>query len=420
MKGLEITLHRNKQFDAENDEEYKVIAGEHNATTVTVHFPSEYELYSKRVDFKNIRNEKWTVPLYTPEDENTTYSDDFDRLNFAFTIPSAVTVNGEIKMQFIAYLPDESETFVPFEIVRIEVQESVMYVKKKGSDNPDLILKAYENANLALEIARDSFDRIENAERSAVSAQESANNAESSAYIAQTNATNAEQSARDALTRATNAETSADSAENSARESAESASIAVTNSNNAVNTANNANTKSNTAVNTANNARTTANKAKDIIDHLSVSSEEIGSEDPMSVEITTDQATEYKNIKFNIPAPKQGTSYRNKGDWNSTTNYVKDQYFIDTVFYEGCTYFCKISNRNVAPVPSLESDYWGLLALKGSDAGITIIDNLDSDRVDCTLSANQGRVLKEMNCKIVKRQSDSSELVINDIVLVEV
>lgn len=406
MKGIEITLHRNKQYDAENEEEYKVIAGENNATTVTVHFPEEYTSYSKRVDFKNVKNEKWTVDLYTPEDENNHYSDDFDKLNFAFTIPSAVTVNGELLMQFIAYLPDDSETFVPFEIVKIEVNESVMYVKKKGSDNPDLILKAFENANLALAIARDSFERIENAERAALTAEESA-------IAAQTSATNAENSARSANTRAENAQTSAQNAENSAN-------IAVTNSNTAIQTANNANTKSDNAVSTANTANTKADKVVEIVDNLTVSSQEIGSEEQMSVEIQTDQSNQHKNIKFNIPAPKQGKSYRNLGDWNSTTNYVNNTYYIDTVFYEGTTYFCKTSNKNKEPIPNEESSYWGILAKKGSDAGVVIVDNLDSDRSDYVLSAKQGKVLKEINCNVVKKESSGMETTINNIVLVEV
>ena len=420
MKGIEITLHRNKQFDAENDEDYKVIAGENNATTVNVHFPSEYESFSKRVDFKNIKNEKWTVPLYTPEDEENTYDDDFDKLNFAFTIPSAVTVNGEIKMQFIAYLTDGSETFVPFEIVNIEVQESVMYVKKKGSDNPDLIVRAFENANLALEIARDSFDRIEHAEQAAVDAERSAQIAQQSALVAQSNAETAGIRAEHAENSARNAEISATNSATSAHNAEQSANQAVTTSNQAVQTANSANTKSNNAVNTANSANTKSDKVVEILDNLTVSSQEIGSEEQIAVEIQTDSSNQHKNIKFSIPAPKQGKSYRNMGDWNSSTDYVNNTYYIDTVFYEGCTYYCKVSNKNTAPIPSEESNYWGLLAIKGSDAGVVIVDNLDSERSDYVLSAKQGKILKEMNCKVVKRNSDQSETTINNIVLVEV
>ena len=52
MQGIEITLKRNKQYVAENKEEYEIISGENNATTILVHFPEEYKDFSKRVDFK--------------------------------------------------------------------------------------------------------------------------------------------------------------------------------------------------------------------------------------------------------------------------------------------------------------------------------------------------------------------------------
>ena len=385
MAGINVNLLRNKQNTTENIEDYKVIAGENNATTVLVHFPEEYENYSKRVDFKNIRKEKWTLGLYTPEDETIVYDEHFDKLNFAFTIPDAVSVNGELLIQFIAYLADESETIVPFQLVKIEVEESILYATKQGSRNPDLIVKAYENSNKALELARDSFNRIENAERASLEAEQSA----------------------------ISAQRSAQNAENSAN-------TAVTNSNNAIQTANSANSKSDNAVSTANTANTKADKVVEIIDNLTVTSEEIGSEEQIAVEIQTNASNQHKNIKFSIPAPKQGKSYRNKGVWSASTNYVNDTYYIDTVYYEGCTYFCKVSNKNKTPIPSEESDYWGVLAQKGSDAGVVVVDNLDSDRADYVLSAKQGKILKGMNCNVVKRDSGGTESVINNIVLVEV
>ena len=97
MEGIEITLHRNKNYDAVNNEDYRIIAGENNATTISVHFPEEYSHFSKRVDFMNIRKEKWTIGLYTPEDENNVYDENFDKLNFVFTLPTQVTVNGKMK-----------------------------------------------------------------------------------------------------------------------------------------------------------------------------------------------------------------------------------------------------------------------------------------------------------------------------------
>lgn len=261
MQGIEVTLKRNKQYLAENSEEYEIISGENNATTILVHFPEEYKDFSKRVDFKNIRNEKWTIALYTPEDETKEYGSDFDKLNFAFTLPTPVTINGELAIQFIAYLPDESETFVPFKLFKIIVEDSIMYVKKQGSENPDLILQAYEYANMALEISRESFDKIANAERAALAAESSAKDAQTSASSAQSSATSAKNSATSANTRAINAEASAKAAQESAEYAEEVANTANEKSDNAVETSNTANTKSTNAVNTANSANTKSDSA---------------------------------------------------------------------------------------------------------------------------------------------------------------
>ena len=261
MQGIEITLKRNKQFVAENKEEYEVISGENNATTILVHFPEEYKDFSKRVDFKNIKNEKWSIGLYTPEDETKKYGADFDKLNFVFTLPTPVTVNGELQIQFIAYLADNTETFVPFKLFKIVVEDSIMYVKKQGSDNPDLILQTYEYANMALEIARDSFERIENAERAALEAEKSAKSAQTSATSAQSSATSAKNSATSANTRAANAEASAKAAQTSAEYAEQVADGANTKSDNAVATSNSANTKSDNAVSTANTANTKSTNA---------------------------------------------------------------------------------------------------------------------------------------------------------------
>ena len=261
MQGIEVTLKRNKQYVAENKEEYEVISGENNATTILVHFPEEYRDFSKRVDFKNIKNEKWSIALYTPEDETKNYGADFDKLNFAFTLPTPVTVNGELQIQFIAYLADDTETFVPFKLFKIIVEDSIMYVKKQGSENPDLILQAYEYSNMALEISRDAFDRIENAERAALEAEKSAKSAQTSANSAQTSATNAKNSATSANTRAVNAEASAKAAQESAEYAEQVADNANTKSDNAVATSNSANTKSDNAVSTANTANTKSTNA---------------------------------------------------------------------------------------------------------------------------------------------------------------
>lgn len=413
MQGIEITLKRNKQYIAENKEEYAIISGENNATTILVHFPEDYKEFSKRVDFKNVRNEKWSIGLYTPEDETKNYGSDFDKLNFSFTLPTSVTVNGELQIQFIAYKADETETFVPFKLFNVIVENSIMYVKKQGSENPDLILQAYEYANMALETSRNAFAGVDNVERAVLEA-------EKSVKSAQTSATSAQNSASSANTMASNAEASAKAAQDSADYAKQIADTSNIKSTYAVDTANAANTMSVTAVDTANTANTKSNKVIEILDTLTVSSQEIDAEEKVAVEIQTNSSNQHKNIAFRIPAPKQGKSYRNLGHWNSSTDYVNNTYFIDTVYYEGGSYYCKISNKNQTPIPSEESAYWGLLAIKGSDAGVIIVDNLDSERSDCVLSAKQGKILKEMNCQVVQKKIDNTETAINNIILVEV
>ena len=295
MQGIEITLYNNKRHSLENKEEYEVVAGENNATTILVHFPEQYKEFSKRVDFKNIRGEKWSISLYTPEIRTKEYADNFDKLNFTFTLPSPVTVFGELEVQFIAYLADDEKTFVPFKLVRIYVENSIFYIKKEGSENPDLVVEANTYSKLALEVAQQTVDMV--------------------------------------------------------------------------------------------------NKTKQIVDELTVSSSQIDCEAPMSVEITTNATTERKNIHFNIPAPKKGTSYRNKGAWSSTTEYINNDYYIDTVSVHGCTYYCKQTHKNQQPLDSQETTYWGILALKSTN--VTIVDNLDSTNPAYVLSAKQGNVLKQ-------------------------
>ena len=420
MQGIEITLKRNKQYIAENKEEYEIISGENNATTILVHFPEEYKDFSKRVDFKNVRNEKWSIALFTPEDETKNYGSDFDKLNFAFTLPTPVTVNGELQIQFIAYMPDATETFVPFKLFKVVVENSIMYVKKQGSENPDLILQAYEYANMALEISRDAFAGVDNAERAAIEAETNAKSAQASATSAQSSAASANTKASNAEASAKSAQASAKSAQASAEYAEQVADEANTKSTNAVSTANSADVKSTNAVSTANSANIKSDKVVEILDTLTVSGEAIGSEEQVAVKIQTNASNQHKNIAFSIPAPKQGKSYRNIGDWNASTNYVNNTYYIDTVYYEGSSYYCKVSNKNQKPIPSEESTYWGLLAKKGNDAGVIIIDNLDSERSDYVLSAKQGKILKEMNCQVVQKKLDDSEITINNIILVEV
>ena len=418
MRNIKIVLHSNKKYDATNLDEVQVLEDENNATLVDVQFPDEYKDYSKRVDFLNIRNEKWTVSLYAPEDRDNQYDENFDKLNFSFTIPNAMAKRGELQVQFVAY-KSENNTIVPFQIICMNIRKSILYATKEGQENPDLLLKAYEYSNQALDIAKEANTRSKHAEDLTTEAAQSAKNAENSAKNAENLSKKAEESAKKAETSASEAQASASASQQSATAAQNSASNSEASAKKAEQLAGTANSNSENAVSTSNDAREKAAKSLEIVDALTVSSEEIDCEQHVAVNIETDQSTKHKNIKFSIPAPKKGTSFRNKGVWSGSEKYVNDLYYIDTVSLHGCTYYCKKSNTNQQPIASAESDYWGILALKGSDAGFTIVDDLNSTHSDYVLSANQGRVLKEMLCNIVKQNKDGSETIINNIVLVE-
>ena len=396
MNNIKITLHNNKKYDAVNLDNIDILEDENNATTIDIEFPKEYENYSKRIDFMNLRREKWTTSLYAPEDNRNQYADNFDKLNFTFTIPNSMAKRGELQIQPIAYLADGTNTIVPFRVLIVTINNSILYAKVQGQNNPDIIVKAYEYANIALETANEANTRSKHAEELAIESAESAKQSEISAKNAENSAKNAQTSAKNSETSAKNSEASAKTAQTSAKEAQTSADNADKRATSAETVSNEANTKSTNAVNTANEANAKATKTLEIVDELSVSSEEIDCEEQANVVIETDSTTKHKNIKFSIPSPKKGTSYRNKGIWDSSVSYVNDQYYIDTVTLYGCTYWCKISNTNQMPVNSTESEYWGILALKGSDAGITIVDNLLSTNADYVLSANQGNVIKNL------------------------
>lgn len=419
MKNIKIILHNNKKYDAENLENIDILEDENNATTIDIEFPKEYENYSKRVDFMNLRKEKWTTSLYAPEDKRNKYVENFDKLNFTFSIPNAMAKRGELQIQPIAYLADETNTIVPFRVLVVTINNSILYAKVQGQNNPDIIVKAYEYANIALDTANEANTRSKHTEDLTIASAESAKQAENSAK-------SSENSAKEAKTKATNAENSALNSENSAKSAQISAQNAETSASNAdkratsaENVSNLANTKSTQALSVAEESNAKSTKALDIVNNLTVSSEEIDCESHVSIKIETNSSTSMKNIKFSIPAPKKGTSYRNKGIWNETTNYVNDQYYIDTITLYGCTYWCKKSNVNSKPENSIENEYWGILALKGNDAGVTIVDNLDSDHPDYVLSAKQGKILNEMLCNVIQKTNDGNETTINSIYFVE-
>ena len=71
MNNIKITLQNNKKYDAVNLDNIDILEDENNATSIDIEFPKEYENYSKRIDFMNIRREKWTTRLYAPEECQT-------------------------------------------------------------------------------------------------------------------------------------------------------------------------------------------------------------------------------------------------------------------------------------------------------------------------------------------------------------
>ena len=403
MNNIKITLHNNKKYDAVNLDNIDILEDENNATSIDIEFPKEYENYSKRIDFMNIRREKWTTSLYAPEDNRNKYDKNFDKLNFTFTIPNSMAKRGELQIQPIAYLADGTNTIVPFRVLIVTINNSILYAKVQGQDNPDIIVKAFEYANIALETANEANTRSKHAEELAIASAESARQAELSAKNAENSAKNAQTSAKNSETSAKNSEASAKAAQTSAKEAQTSADNADKRATSAETVSKDAYTKSTNAVNTANSANTKSTQALDIVENLTVTSEELPCTEKVKVEIETNSSTKRKNIKFSVPAPKQGKSYRAKGPWETDIEYINNEYYIDTVSRHGCTYWCKQTNKAHEPIVNTEDEYWGLLAQKGSDAGVTIVDNLESEHADYVLSAKQGKVLKELIASSIEK-----------------
>lgn len=151
---IEIKLLSNRRFIYANRNQNIVITAENNATEIMVEFPDDYIKHSKRVDFVNSQGKTWTEALFVPEYKQ--YAADFNQLIFTFTLPNEVTTPGELKMQFIAYKPDESLTVVPFEVVPIYVDEAMACFKKNSKSNPDLLIMSYNQSTEALFLAQQS------------------------------------------------------------------------------------------------------------------------------------------------------------------------------------------------------------------------------------------------------------------------
>lgn len=289
--NIEIKLLANRRFLYANRRQSIVITAEHNATEITVLFPEEYEDYSKRVDFVNSKGKEWTEALYIPEYKS--YPAEFDKSRFCFTLPTEVTTEGELKMQFLAYNAGDMTT-VPFEVVPIDIVSGVLAFKKNARSNPDLLIFSYNRATEALfkaEQAKAKSIKAEEQSQEAVDASkeadetsdealmvaneareiavENAGAAADSAAQASESASNAAISAAQAATTATLANTKADNAVATVNLAKEAAIEAVNTSveadnkaTRAVATANQADGKADGAIVTANQARATAQTAE--------------------------------------------------------------------------------------------------------------------------------------------------------------
>jgi hypothetical protein len=183
---IEIKLLSNRRFIYSNRRSNIVITAENRATEITVLFPDEYEDYSKRVDFVNSQGKEWTEGLYTPEYEKHGHgkkNHGENKCRFRFSLPTEVTTAGELKMQFLAYKPDESMTTVPFEIITIDVQEGVLAFKRNAKANPDLLILSYNRSTEALfhseQAKAKSIQALENSENAVAVSEEAKTIAES-------------------------------------------------------------------------------------------------------------------------------------------------------------------------------------------------------------------------------------------------
>ena len=212
--AIKITLQNNRRNLVTISDKHKIIAGEHDATTIRVQYPDEYEAYSKRVDILNDKGEKWTHALYTPEFQE--YEIDFNRSIFNFKLPDNVTLPGEIYLQFIAY-DTAQHILTPFDAVVLAVEKGIMYAKKQAQDNPDLIVKSYEHSRWAVDAVTSRLEHLQEVEKTVteVSAEAVQSAEQAKALIAQ-----AESAVQTSMQNATDAQASAENAERSASESA--------------------------------------------------------------------------------------------------------------------------------------------------------------------------------------------------------
>ena len=196
MNVIEIMLLPSRRYTFLNCSKGAVISAEHNATEIRVQFPQSYESYSKRVDFVTSKGNPWAEKLYVPEFEE--YSDDFDKNVFSFTLPNEVTIQGELKMQFVAYMPDDTLKVVPFDVIPIYIEYGLTNFKKSGKHNPDLLILSYNQSTKALMYSEQAKSFSQSAEQKADEALSNASQAKMAAESVAQTAQNAEATALDA------------------------------------------------------------------------------------------------------------------------------------------------------------------------------------------------------------------------------
>lgn len=210
---------------------------------------------------------------------------------------------------------------------------------------------ATTNANLATTAANTAADNADSKASAADTAANACNTAATNANLAATNANNARDSANAAVTDANNARDAANTAANNANSAAGSANNAATAANSAANSATSkisamdskifdataATNAANTAAANANSAATSANTAADVINNLTVDSEDVGPNTQAQAILQTIDG--HKNIHFLLRQGASGASFIIKGHAYDTladlqadiTNpEIGDQYNVGT------------------------------------------------------------------------------------------
>lgn len=184
---------------------------------------------------------------------------------------------------------------------------------------------ATTNANLAATAANSAAENANTKASAADSAANSCSTAATNANLAATNANNARDSANAAVTDANNARDAANTAANNANSAAGSANNAATSANSAANSATSkisamdskifdataATNAANTAAANANSAAISANTAADVINNLTVDSEDVGPNTQAQAILQTIDG--HKNIHFLLRQGASGASFIIKG-----------------------------------------------------------------------------------------------------------